>query len=250
MTSFTKRLRSVARGVSNALEGHPRLHRFLTGWFLRLPQAVRGRQLIHDHLRELSRERRDRTFCLVGANDGVSNDHLYPFAKRFRWKGVLVEPVPSCFARLRENYRGLPVTLENVAIHRQERSMTLYSLDEGKAKLPPWARGVSSFDRSNLEKFLRPPVSEDAIVPVEVPCRRLEEVVEQSGLSSIDIVVIDAEGYDAEIIRQVRFDDWGVTTVIFEHQLLKAEELKECFFLLEEKGFRWEKDEWDVLATR
>jgi hypothetical protein len=34
-------------------------------------------------------------FIGIGANDGVTHDPLYPFVRDFRWRGIIVEPIPE-----------------------------------------------------------------------------------------------------------------------------------------------------------
>lgn len=206
--------------------------------------------MIHDHFCKLDRELAEPVFCIVGANDGVTNDHIYPFARKGGWKGMAIEPVPGCFAELEIAYRNLPVTLFNVAIHESEEFATLHFLDPERAKLPPWAKGVGSFDPARLGIVEELPGASGAVVELRVPCRRLDEVVGEAGLGRVDVVVIDTEGYDAAVLRQVRFDDWKVRTVIFEHTLLTPADLDSCIGLLVQNGFRIEKDDFDVLATR
>ena len=207
--------------------------------------------MIYDRLRELGRDHhQDVTFCVVGANDGVTNDHLYPFARRHRWKGILVEPVPSYFTELKKAYQGLPVVLENVAIHRTESKMTIHFLDSSKARLPAWAKGVGSFEKSNLESLSELPQRGDALSKMEVECFPLETVVNRSGLDRIDVFMIDVEGYDAEIVRQIDFDRWAVKVVIFEHKLLSPEDLADCLSILDSHGFERDQDRYDVIATR
>ncbi len=41
------------------------------------------------------------TFVQIGANDGVWNDPIEPYLRGEKWRGVLVEPVPYVFARLK-----------------------------------------------------------------------------------------------------------------------------------------------------
>jgi len=244
-------LRTIARRVSSILSHHPGLHAALKGAFLALPEKIRGRQMIYDRLREFGISRgQDVTFCVVGANDGVTNDHLYPFARRFRWKGILVEPVPPYFAELKKAYEGLPVILENVAIHRSETKMTIHFLDAAKANLPAWAKGVGSFDKSKLETLSELPQRGDALTQIEVECLPLEAVVERSGLGRVDVFMIDVEGYDAEIVRQIDFDAWKVRVVIFEHKLLSKEDMADCLALLDAHGFHRVQDRYDVIATR
>jgi len=207
--------------------------------------------MVYDRLREFGISRhQDVTFCVVGANDGITNDHLYPFAKRHRWRGILVEPVPPYFAELKKAYEGLPVVLENVAIHRTEAKMTIYFLDAAKADLPTWAKGVGSFDKSKLDSLSELPQRSDALTALEVECCPLKTVVNRSGLDRIDVFMIDVEGYDAEIVRQIDFDGWKVSVVIFEHKLLSPEDMADCLALLDAHGFHRVQDRYDVIATR
>jgi FkbM family methyltransferase len=244
-------LRKLAVRTSSLLYRQPRLHAALKGIFLKLPESVRGRQMIHDRLEEFGRSNhQDVTFCVVGANDGVTNDHLYSFAKRHRWKGILVEPVPPYFAELKKAYEGLPVVLENVAIHRTETKMTIHYLDAAKANLPAWAKGVGSFDKTKLDTLSELPQRGDALSAVEVDCFPLETVVKRSGFDRIDVFVVDVEGYDAEIVRQIDFDGWKVRVLIFEHKLLSKEDMADCLALLDAHGFQRVQDRYDVIAVR
>ena len=46
------------------------------------------------------------TFLDIGANDGVTFSNTKMLAER-GWKGVLVEPSPKAYAKLKEIYRGV-----------------------------------------------------------------------------------------------------------------------------------------------
>jgi FkbM family methyltransferase len=247
---MTNPLRRLARTVAVHLEGYPEANRLLKAAFLKVPRSLRGPQMIHDHLTELSRSLVDPVFCLVGANDGITNDHLFPFARRGRWRGIAIEPVPACFAELERAYAGLPVKRFNEAVHETERVAEFHYLDPAKVTLPAWAKGVGSFDPARLGIVDELPGAAGAITRTRVPCRRLEEIVGDSGFSKIDLFVIDTEGYDAAVVRQIRFEEWEVRTVIFEHKLLPEPELDACRRLLERHGFSLRMDEYDALATR
>ena len=75
-------------------------------------------------------------------------------------------------------------------------------------------------------------------------------MVERSGLDRIDVFMVDVEGYDAEIVRQIDFDAWKVRVVIFEHKLLSKEDIADCLALLDSHGFTRAQDPYDVMATR
>ena len=46
-------------------------------------------------------------FIQVGANDGEYADPLHSFIVNYPWHGILVEPQPDIFARLRKNYAAM-----------------------------------------------------------------------------------------------------------------------------------------------
>src|ERR1035438_3422409 len=47
------------------------------------------------------------SFIEVGANDGEFDDPLREYIVKYPWKGVLIEPQPDVFERLKANYAKL-----------------------------------------------------------------------------------------------------------------------------------------------
>jgi len=247
-----KLLRQAARRIARVTGNSPAIHHALRRGFLSLPPWLRGEQMIHDHLRKLVRTRRDHTFVVVGANDGITNDPIHPFARKYQWRGVLIEPVPMYYEQLVENSRGLAVKAVNVAVHATLRMMPFHYLeDDPGSPLPAFARGLGSFDRAKvLSSAAEIQGVEDRLRQIQVPCRRLDEIVAESQMSTVNIVVIDAEGYDHEIVPQIRFDEWTTHTVIFEHKHLPAGALEGVLRTLTARGFQCRRDKYDVLASR
>lgn len=228
------------------------LHLALRRFYRALPPSVRGERMVFDHLQRVVRERSSQTFMLIGANDGVMADHVYDHARRYGWRGVAVEPVPAFYRALQQHYRGLPVQALNVAVHHEARSMRLFYIDPVKgAHLPVWARGVGSFDSAQVEQaVVSVPGAASFITSIDVPCRTLDEIVAESGLPTVDIVVVDVEGYDHEVVRRIRFDAWKTHTVVFEYKHIPSDILAELRSLLEQHGFVLQQDHEDLLATR
>src|SRR5262245_8462683 len=72
---------------------------------------------------------RDRSFVLlqIGAFDGVGDDDLRELVATHQLRGLLVEPQPSVFGRLRQTYRDQPqVTLLQAAIAEREGTREFY----------------------------------------------------------------------------------------------------------------------------
>jgi FkbM family methyltransferase len=208
--------------------------------------------MIHDHLHSLAKDG-PQTFLLIGANDGVTDDHLYPFVTRYGWRGVAVEPVPQYFQELQKHYQGWPVTCLNVAVHASAQSLDFWFLEDSPTDpLPSYAKGVGSFARSQVESLKNEiPRLNERLRCLKVPCLQLEQVLNDAGLEGrVGVVLIDTEGYDAEVVKQMDFAKWKPHTVIFEHKLLSKEVLDGALTYLRENGYRCDLDTTDVLAWR
>jgi hypothetical protein len=78
-------------------------------------------------IRDLMAQEKDIFFVQIGAHDGHSYDPIGPYVRKFQWRGLLIEPQPAVFAKLKEHYAGQSnLIFENVAIAEQEGSLTLY----------------------------------------------------------------------------------------------------------------------------
>jgi FkbM family methyltransferase len=166
-----------------------------------------------------SRSRADFVVLQVGANDGFSRDPVHRFIVRDRWRGVLVEPQPDVFEReLRQTYRAHPqLNLINAAVDRVIGEKELYRLSFCNER---WANGLSGFCCETLEKQVKgyvqgrcerdgiqpPERLEDCISSLRVPAVTFETLLDRYGLSRLDLLQIDCEGYDAELIKMFPFE--------------------------------------------
>lgn len=249
---MTASLRSLARKLSRALDSSPRLKGLARDLFLALPASLRGPQMIHDHLTALHRRHGPRSFLLIGANDGVTDDHLAPFIRKHGWRGVAVEPVPQYFKQYCANYHGYPVRCLNVAIHETADSLDFnYLEDLPDQPLPAYAKGVGSFNRSQVEWMATEvPNGGDHIRTMDVACLSLDKLMKETGMAGADVIIIDTEGYDAQVVAQIDLKAWNPQVVVFEHKLLSPEALQSALELLEKAGFQHRQDAADVLAWR
>ncbi|MCK6556423.1 FkbM family methyltransferase [Candidatus Binatia bacterium] len=152
-------------------------------------------------------------FVNIGANDGVSNDYVYPFLCEYGWRGLAVEPLDERFAALARNYARFPrVILERAAISATPRA--LHFLAPTPAYDRPWIQQVGSLDRALLLKTIEgmrawemdgpvPADIERAIVSVDVPCLSFAALMEKHHVEAIDFLSIDAEGSDYEIFCSI-----------------------------------------------
>jgi FkbM family methyltransferase len=183
----------------------------------------------------------DAFFIEIGSNDGDQHDFLRPGILAKRWRGLMVEPVPYVFERLRANYRGLErVTLENAAIADHDGKIPFYHLREAAPGegLPGWYHGVGSFSREAVlghRGFI--PDVEERLVEASVPCLTFESLCGKHLVEQLDLLLIDVEGYDAEIVRTIDLTRRHPRLLVYEHYHLSEADRHECVRIVEAAGY-------------
>jgi FkbM family methyltransferase len=196
------------------------------------------------------------TFVQIGSNDGDKHDPLRQTLLRHSWSGVMVEPVPYVFARLRRNYGNFPgVRLENMAVAASPEPATLpfYYVAEAPATeldLPSWYDELGSFRKEVvLSHAAQVPDLEKRLVTIQVPCVTLEALCRRNGLAAVDLLHMDTEGYDAELLAAMDFRGLRPVLLIYEHKHLGEARRRQCQELLRGHGyalFEEDQDTWCV----
>ncbi len=207
----------------------------------------------HSLLSSYIRRKGKLSFIQIGANDGISSDPLYRFIKRnkVKVKGIVVEPLPDFFAKLKKNYSGFPeITAVNKAIHNSKGEMKIYRVNPARLnELPAWAGGIASFDPGHHRRSAIPA---DVIIEEKVECITLAELTEKYNCPAPDLLQIDTEGYDAEIILNINFERMKPAVIHFEHNLNEGVMDKETFqkvtTCLHENGYEIWLDDNDATA--
>ncbi len=182
-------------------------------------------------------------FVQIGANDGVTHDFLHRYIQTYRWRGILVEPVPAYCDLLRAHYQGVPaVVIEQSAISTSDGSQTLYRIDDPAAELPAWSKGLASLHLDVIKKHRWViPDLEDAIVSEPVRCITLATLLRKHQVEKIDLLSVDTEGHDFEVIKQIDFARFKPRMIIYEHKHLRRETRRHCENLLEAQGYQLTK---------
>ncbi|MDQ0391877.1 FkbM family methyltransferase [Labrys monachus] len=177
----------------------------------------------------------------IGSNDGRQGDPLYKWIKRKKnWRGLLVEPVPYLFDRLKQNYRKKQGLLFfNAAISDESEHITLWSVDPkavNSLDLPYWFDQLASFDRNHITSHLGSKI-EPYIIQISVPAVSLTEAIKLNMIEKIDLLHIDTEGYDYNILRQLDFSRFRPTIIMYEHKHLQKSNYISAQFLLRSEGY-------------
>ena len=216
----------------------------------RFERRLAGRRL----LRAFARAYPEARFVEVGANAGDHHDLLREHVLRRRWRGIMVEPVPYVFERLRRNYEGLGrIALENVAIADTDGTLPFYHLAEAgpgeDGGLPHWYDGIGSFSRDTvLGHAEHIPDIEKRLVCTEVPCLTFDSLLARHGLDRIDLVLIDTEGHDYEILRDVDLARYRPRVVVFEHFHLSDDERAAAREQLAAAGYETLEEHFDTFS--
>jgi FkbM family methyltransferase len=194
-------------------------------------------------------------FMQIGARDGTALDPLRSEFMKREWHGVLVEPVPYVFDRLKSNYAGNPrLILENVAIADGDGTLEFYQLPPEPADSPEWEwyDALGSFRRDVVvasHTGLIPDI-EDRIVSTDVPCLTFDTLCRKHDIQRVDVVQIDTEGYDLEVLELIDFGRYQPQLVMYEHVHLEQHSKQRARELLQSRGYEVVADEMDTLGVR
>jgi len=219
------------------------------------PIQTRVREL-QTHIKKAFRRRTPVFFLQVGSNDGLRYDPLHPFiVNNKNWTGIFVEPVDLMFQRLQKNYDfSERFIFENVAIGSTTETRKFYYVSENAKELgdsvSSWYDQIGSFDKAHLLKHCtgRNSRLEPYIVEQEVKCVRLQDILDKHRVKKIDLIHIDAEGFDYEVLSQIDFKKYKPSIVIYEHYHLSVDEKLKAESILQTHGYTVTELEEDTLA--
>jgi FkbM family methyltransferase len=181
------------------------------------------------------------TFMQIGAYDGIGDDDLGALVEVHKLRGVLIEPQPAAFVRLQKTYRNQPqVTLLQAAIAEENGVRDLYC-KRGEASM------VASFDRTHLRRHN---IAENDIVAQQVTCHTVEGAMRLAGLDHVDLMQIDAEGYDWPIIRSIDFTRLRPRIMRFEYRHMSDADADACLLHLAKHGYRFLVETRDIIACQ
>lgn len=208
--------------------------------------------------RHIERELKNKLsvfFVQIGSNDGIRGDPLYRLVSTQKsWSGILIEPVPFFFERLKRNYsHGNKLIFENAAISEKREIRRFYYVSEMASvqlgqDLPYWHDQLGSFRRNHILNHLEG-ILEPFIMECEVQCFRLNDVLKLHQVHRIDLVHIDAEGYDWIVLSQIDFEKYRPAIIVFEHTNLKRADLDNAKSLLKKEMYNCTEYRTDIVAS-
>lgn len=191
-------------------------------------------------------------FVEIGAMDGIAHDTLHQhIVQNPGWSGVLVEPLPDMFARLRQTYSDNPsLQFENAAITEADGAATITRIPASKVgrECPDWADGISTLkpDSHIISRYQN---LKQHAVQQQVQTITFAALAKKHRITTIDLLQIDTEGYDKEIFDQIWAAGFRPSLIKLEILHLTYMVILELQNLLDSNGYTYTIVGGDLVAT-
>ena len=173
----------------------------------------------------------------IGANDGLRFDNMNKYIKQYNTKSILVEPIKEYFDQLKKNYIDYKnIFFENLAISVKDQINYLYRVKTNDLeKYDEHIKGINSFDFNHLIKH---GVKRKHITKEKIKSISIVKLFEKYNFD-INLLFIDAEGYDANIAIDLLQNSNFRPIIIIEYIHVPLSTIKNLNNLLKEKNYRY-----------
>ena len=196
---------------------------------------------------------------VLGAHIGI---HIKDEISKIKDSSILlVEPVPHNISAIKENLKEFKnIHLEPVAVASVRETKDFFfvkSTSINKLK-KHWASVIGSFNKNHLlnhrtKRFL---IEEDDIDKIPIKTVKFEDLVKKYSITEIDKILIDIEGYEYEILKDMDLKKVRINSILFEYKHFDGyqktgEKLEEILKKFEENNYKTSKvDEENILAIK
>lgn len=161
----------------------------------------------------------------AGGNDPVNTSQTYLLDKS-GWRGLVIEPL-SVFNEQYKNLRSC--TLENIVLVSSEYQHDTIDFMVGKSF------NLISCVPKDTNKHLWYEKAWDHNI-VRLPCAPLQNILDKYNISNVNVMSLDAEGYELNILKGINF-----SKVIFDIIAIEHGDIKECISFLSGFGYEYNK---------
>ena len=196
---------------------------------------------------------------VLGAHIGI---HIKDEISKIKDSSILlVEPVPHNISAINENLKEFKnIHLEPVAVAsvRETKDFFFVKATSINKLKKHWASGIGSFNKNHLlnhrtKRFL---IEEDDIDKIPIKTVKFEDLVKKYSITEIDKILIDIEGYEYEILKDMDLKKVRINSILFEYKHFDGyqktgEKLEEILKKFEENNYKTSKvDEENILAVK
>lgn len=188
---------------------------------------------INEPIDKFSQLKPDAFVVHIGANDGITNDPLYPFFMQTNWHGILIEPVKTIYNRLVDNYKSVQQwVFENtlIADANQDFDFYYYDIDDDYFQ-------YSTLNRKILlhYKWEKIPDIENQMKNEKKMAITINDIIKKYEITKIDLLRINTVGYEYPILKSM-FPTNCPTVILFSNIHLQNN-YKKIYKLLKKNGY-------------
>jgi len=186
----------------------------------------------------------------IGANDGSENDWVQSLIDQSIGTAVLIEPLPEPYARLHAKHKHHKnVQCLNVAIASHKGHETLYYAHFANNCPPRYSR-IASFKKQTIAKHAKSiKRSGGKISSMSVPVVTADDLVNMFPGTNVDLVGIDAEGFDTTVVNLLLDTGIHPSMIVYEHNHARGADDKQCRERLRNAGYLLARINRDTVAV-
>ena len=196
---------------------------------------------------------------VIGAHIGV---HIKNEVENFKKEKILlIEPVPHNVEAIKKNlleYKD--IIIEQLTLGDKKELRDFYFIrEESISKLKKhWASGIGSFNKNHIlnHKSKRFQLKEEDIEKISITWVRFEDLINKYSINSIEKLLIDVEGSEYQILKDIDLKKVNIKKIIFEYKhfddyFKQGAKLDEITNKLEKNNYKITKlDEENILAEK
>jgi FkbM family methyltransferase len=138
-------------------------------------------------------------FIEAGANDGLLQSNTLFLARKYGWKGILVEPVPRLYSRCVAN-RSESICINAALVPPSESGKIIDLID---VDLMTQVRSSIGFEANETSLTRAESLQGITRSEVSVIGRTLSEVIDETGFDEIDFLSLDVEGFEVQVLQGI-----------------------------------------------
>mmetsp|Transcript_38154 Transcript_38154/g.73177 ORF Transcript_38154/g.73177 Transcript_38154/m.73177 type:complete len:368 (+) Transcript_38154:57-1160(+) len=185
--------------------------------------------------RQLFKDKYDGTFVDVGAGDGIFLSKTVFFEHVLCWNGVVVEPSPVEFPKLKAN-RPFSIAF-NAAVDEQTASRDFTDVTKD-GKWSGWSGFQESWTEPHKVQVDRA-VAQEGFQRTTIPLRTstLTDILASTQFKEIDLLTVAVEGHEISVIRSLDLTRFPVKVIQVEVEASQMDRVNEMEQHLTNRGY-------------
>lgn len=201
------------------------------------------------------------TILQIGGNDGAQDDFIKPIISQYPNTTLhTLEPIPQYYKELCNTYKDYKnVHCHNYAITNTSGTEFINYIPYNSS-MPTWLKGCSSFftNKNIIDPYWQNIVNnhdvnnylKNNIIKLQVNTLTFNHFVTQHNINNIDILVIDTEGYECEILKQINLSQFTPHIIILEFHNHSDHDKNTITNILNSNNYTYNILPMDIVATK